>query len=104
MGEKRQRYPEEFKKETVKYIQQRAKSVPDIAEELNIPAGTIHKWLSQYRSLEHEPLVDANILTAQEKIHEQERELKAKSVEIEDLKEELEILKKAVHFFSKDRK
>jgi transposase-like protein len=31
MGEVRQRYPEEFKKETVKYIQQRCKSIPDIA-------------------------------------------------------------------------
>lgn len=104
MGEKRQRYPEEFKKETVKYIQQRCKSVPDIAEELNIPAGTLQQWLSKYRSLENEPMVDTNVLTAQEKIKEQERELKAKSREIDNLKEELEILKKAVHFFSKDRK
>lgn len=104
MGERRQRYPEEFKKETVKYIQQRAKSVPDIAEELNIPAGTLHQWLGKYRSLEHEPTLDVNVLAAQEKIMEQERELQAKTVEIEDLKEELEILKKAVHFFSKDRK
>lgn len=104
MGEIRQRYPEEFKKETVKYIQQRAKSITDIAEELNIPAGTLHKWMTQYRSLENEPGMDVNYLAAQEKIKDQERELKAKSAEIDDLKEELEILKKAVHFFSKDRK
>jgi transposase len=104
MGEQRQRYPEEFKKETVKYIQQRSKSVADIAEELNIPAKTLHNWLSQYRSLEHEPMLDVNYQAAQEKIKEQERELKAKSKEIVDLQEELEILKKAVHFFSKDRK
>lgn len=104
MGEIRQRYPEEFKKETVRYIQQRAKSVTDISEELNIPVGTLQRWMSRYRTLEHEPAVDANFLAAQEKIREQERELKAKATEIDDLKEELEILKKAVHFFSKDRK
>lgn len=104
MGESRQRYPEEFKKETVKYIQQRSKSVTDIAEEMNIPASTLHKWLAQYRGLENEPMLDGNVLAAQEKIKEQEWELKAKSTEIEDLKEELEILKKALHFFSKDRK
>ena len=102
--DKRQRYPEQFKKETVKYIQQRAKSIPDIAEELNIPAGTLSKWMGKYRSLEHEPELDVNVLTAQEKIKEQETELKAKTAEIDDLREELEILKKAVHFFSKDRK
>lgn len=103
MGEKRQRYPEEFKRETVKYIQQRAKSIADIAEELNIPAGTLHQWMGKYRTLEQEETLDVNYRTAQEKIQKQERELKAKSTEIEDLKEELEILKKAVHFFSKDR-
>jgi transposase len=104
MGEKRQRYPEEFKKETVRYIQHRSKSITDIAEELNIPVGTLHQWMGKYRSLEQEPAVDVNYLAAQEKIREQERELQEKSTKIEDLKEELEILKKAVHFFSKDRK
>lgn len=104
MGEKRQRYPEEFKKETVKYIQQRAKSIPDIAEELNIPAGTLTKWMGQYRTLENEPQLDVNVLAAQETIKDQKRELSAKQAEINELKEELEILKKAVHFFSKDRK
>lgn len=97
MSKKRQRYPEKFKKETVKYIQERAKSVPEIAEELNIPAKTLHKWLNQYRALENEPMLETQYRAAQEKIKEQNREL-------EDLKEELEILKKAVHFFSKDRK
>jgi transposase len=41
MVEHRQRYNEDFKPETVKYIQSRAKSIPQIAEELNIPVGTL---------------------------------------------------------------
>ncbi len=47
--ESRQRYNLEFKKETVKYIQERSKSIPEIAEELNIPAGTLTKWMAKYR-------------------------------------------------------
>jgi len=46
MGESRHRYNMEFKKEAVKYIQEKSKSIPQIAEELNIPAGTLSKWLS----------------------------------------------------------
>lgn len=104
MGESRQSYPLEFKKEAVKYVQLRSKSLRDIAEELEIPVGTLQQWMGKYRSLENEPRLDTNQLAALEKIKEQERELEAKSAEIEDLKEELKILKKAVHFFSKDQR
>ena len=38
MGEQRQRYNEEFKQQTVKFIQEQTKTVADIAQELNIPA------------------------------------------------------------------
>ena len=37
MGEQRQRYNEEFKKQTVKFIQEQTKTLGDLAEELNIP-------------------------------------------------------------------
>ncbi|MGO4499363.1 transposase, partial [Paenibacillus sp. 2RAB27] len=43
MGEQRQRYNDEFKQQTVKFIQEQTKSVTEIAEELNIPAGTLHQ-------------------------------------------------------------
>ncbi|AQT86531.1 transposase IS3/IS911 family protein [Paenibacillus larvae subsp. larvae] len=58
MGEQRQRYNEEFKRETVKFIQEQTKSVAEIAQELNILAGTIHQWLSQYRKFENETLAN----------------------------------------------
>lgn len=92
MTEHRQRYNEEFKKETVKFVQQsRAKSIPQIAEELNIPVGTLQKWVAKYRTFEDEPLANQN-------------DLRAAQRKIRDLEEEVEILKKAVHFFSKDPK
>lgn len=33
MGEKRQRFNETFKREAVKYVQERSKSLPQIADE-----------------------------------------------------------------------
>lgn len=88
--QRRQRYNEAFKRETVKYIQSRAKSITEIAEELNIPAGTLRKWLAKYRSFEDEPVANRDELLAAER-------------RIKDLEEENAILKKALHFFSKDR-
>jgi transposase len=98
MGDSRQRYNVEFKKETVKYIQERSKSIPQIAEELNIPAGTLSKWVAKYREFPNEPFVGSGNL--------REEALKTKKLEEKnrDLQEENEILKKALHFFSKDRK
>jgi transposase len=97
MAESRQLYNEEFKRKTVKFIQEQTKTLPQIAEELNIPAGTLRQWMGKYRTLENEPLANAETIRAQEKL------LKQQEREIEDLKEELAILKKAMHIFSKER-
>lgn len=86
MGEQRQRYDDEFKRQTVEYIQKQTKTMPEIAEELNIPVQTLHNW-------------KANA----EKIRELERLLEEKERELADTKEELAIVKKAVHIFSKPR-
>jgi transposase len=96
--QRRQRYSNEFKEETVKYIQQHRKSMPEIAEELNIPVKTLNQWMLQYRKFENEPFVGSGNL------RDADRLLKEKDVQIKDLEEEIAILKKAMHFFSKDRK
>ncbi|GAB2715389.1 transposase [Paenibacillus thermoaerophilus] len=104
MGEQRQHYNEEFKQRTVKYIQEQTKTVGEISLELNIPAGTLHKWLAKYRQFENEPLAGAQRVRELETLlREQERELKAKDRRLADLEEELAIVKKAVHIFSKPR-
>lgn len=104
MGEQRKHYNDEFKQRTVKYIQEQTKSVGDIAQELNIPAGTLHKWLAKYRQFENEPLASAQrVRELEQLLHERERELKAKDRRIADVEEELAIVKKAVHIFSKPR-
>jgi transposase len=97
MSDRRQSYSEEFKMQTVKFIQEQTKTVPQIAEDLGIPAGTIHQWIGKYRKFENEPLLDRDAIRLKDKqIHDQEQE-------IEDLKEEIAILKKAMHIFSKER-
>ena len=104
MGEQRQHYNEEFKQRTVKYIQEQTKSVGDIAQELNIPAGTLHQWVAKYRKFENEPLASAQrVRELEQLLKEMERELKAKDRRIADVEEELAIVKKAVHIFSKPK-
>ncbi len=98
MGESGQRYNLEFKKETVKYIQERSKSIPEIAEELNIPAGTLTKWMAKYREFPNRPFVGSGNLRTSD------QELKRQASRIRDLEEENEILKKAVRIVSPDRK
>lgn len=56
MGEHRQRYSEEFKRETVKFAQeqQQKKSMRDIANELKVPLSSLHEWMSKYRKFEND--------------------------------------------------
>jgi transposase len=97
MAESRQHYNEDFKKKTVKYVQEQTKSLPEIAQELDIPVGTIRQWLSKYREFENEPMASID------RVRELEQLLKVMEQENVDLKEELAIVKKAVHIFSKPR-
>ncbi|RCX16724.1 transposase [Fontibacillus phaseoli] len=97
MSEKRQSYNETFKREAVRYVQEQTKSLPQIAEELNINPDTLRQWVGKYREFENEPINHGETLRNQSQtIHDQQRE-------IEDLKEEIAILKKAMHIFSKER-
>jgi len=105
MGEQRQRYNDEFKRQTVKFIQEQTKTVADIAEELNIPAGTLHQWVAKYRQFENEPLASPErVRELEQLLKEKERELSERDRKIVDIEEELAIVKKAVHIFSKPRK
>jgi transposase len=96
MGE-RQRYNEEFKKQTVKYVQEQTKSIAEICEELQIPKSTLHQWIAQYREFENEAIA------APEKVRQLEQLLKEKERQIADMEEELAIVKKAMHIFSKPK-
>jgi transposase len=97
MKETRQHYSEDFKEKTVKYLQEQSKTLPQLAEELNIPEGTLRQWQAKYRKFENEPLVDREVL------RKKEQQIQEQARTIEDLQEEIAILKKAMHIFSKER-
>jgi transposase len=105
MGTERNRYSEEFKRRTVKYILEQSKTMPEIAAELEISAGVLHNWKALYRD---EFMTES--LSAPDKVRELERLLTEKERinqeqerQNRDLQEELEILKKALHIFGKER-
>lgn len=94
MGKIRKQYSEEFRRKTVEHMEQTHKTLTQLARELDIGVTTLSHWTRQYGSHKKDkstqPLVDYDRL---KKLEQQNRELQ----------EENEILKKAMHFFTKDR-
>lgn len=104
MGEQRQRYNEEFKKQTVKYLQEQTKSMEDVALELSIPAKTLHAWKAKYRELKNEPIATLErVRELEQLLKEKDRELQESRKQKENAEMELAIVKKAVHIFSKPK-
>lgn len=104
MGEQRQRYNEQFKKETVKYIQEQTKTISEICDELSIPKSTVNQWIAQYRQFDQEAVNHPEKIRQLEQVlKDNEAENRRKEREIDELKEELAILKKALHIFSKEK-
>lgn len=93
----RQQYNETFKREVVKYVQDQTKSIEQLADELNINAGTLRNWVGKYREFEKEPVNHVETVRQQSQLIEHQQH------EIDELKEEIAILKKAMHIFSKER-
>jgi transposase len=98
MNDSRQRYNETFRREAVKYVQEQTKTLEQVADELNINLGTLKSWMGKYREFHNEPVNQGEALRQQSQLMEDQQR------EIAELKEELEILKKAMHIFGKERK
>lgn len=97
MTETRQSYDDDFKRQTVKFLQEQTKKLPELAAELQIPVGTLRKWMGKYRELKNEPV------NYSETIRQQAEEIKQLRRTMSDQQEEIAILKKAMHIFSKER-
>ena len=94
----RRTYTAEFKREAVRLSQQPGVSVVQIAEELGVSDHSLYKWRRQAQE-RGELAFPGNgkiALTA-----EQEENLRLKK-ELERVKQERDILKKAVGFFAKE--
>ncbi|NMA85513.1 MAG: transposase [Epulopiscium sp.] len=87
------RYDEAFKIETVKYVSENNKAVAQVAREIGVNENTVHGWVKRYgQQLE---------IKSVKSFSSEEAELQALQKEICDLKEENDILKKAMHYFAK---
>ena len=91
MGKPRRSFTPEFKQEAVDLCRRRGKSECQVARELGIPQPTFNRWMRQAAGA---PAGAKSFLAAEE--------LKLMRRELEQVRMERDILKKAVAFFAKE--
>ena len=91
MGQSRRSFTPQFKPEAVDLCRRTGKSECQVARELGIPQSTFNRWMRQVAGAVH----GSNSFLATE-------ELKVLRREVEQLRMERDILKKAVAFFAKE--
>ena len=96
-GQKRRVYTKEFKEETIALVLNRGMSVSQVSKDLGIEASLLYKWLRQYKS---DPRHSFPGKGHQKPEDEELRKLKR---ELADVKEERDILKKAISIFTKTK-
>jgi transposase-like protein len=91
------KYEREFKLNAVKLYRESGKSLGKIAEDLGIPMTTLAQWVTQFRDHGETSFVGSGSLQpCNEEIYKLRKALA-------DVKQERDILKKAVAIFSKAR-
>jgi len=91
----KRRYDKAYKLEVLNMIQQSDRTIKSIAQELEIHPGVISRWRRQFRDQENDAFPGKG-----HQIPEDE-EIRRLKKELADVKEERDILKKAVAFFAK---
>jgi transposase len=91
----RRKFDQEFKQEAVKLVFDGKRTVVDVARSLGVHENLLHKWKRQY---EEDP---QGSFPGKGHIKPQDEELKRLQRENANLREEREILKKALAIFSK---
>ncbi len=90
-------YTPEFKREAVRLAQTSGKPIAQVARELGISDTSIHQWRKELTVHHSEAFPGSGHQTAQE---EEVRRLKR---ELEIVKQERDILKKAISIFSREK-
>lgn len=94
---KRKSYTAEFKKDTVKLVLDGGRTAVDVAKGLGIHENLIYKWIKQYRE------DSLNSFPGKGRLKPDDEEIRKLRRELMDVKEERDILKKAINIFSKTR-
>jgi transposase len=96
MGRINRKYDKEFKLEAIRLQETSGKSVSQIEMELGITSGLLNKWRVRYRNAGAAGFVGSGQQT------EVEAELRRLKREVDILRQERDILKKAMQVFARD--
>lgn len=88
---KRRKYSQEYQQDVLNMLKTGEKKVSELSKELGISEQVIYRWYKKARPKSLE----------EEKVSEQEKELRELRARLADVTEERDILKKAVSIFSK---
>jgi transposase len=95
MAKRNKKYTEEFKRDAVRLMKNRGKrTVAQIADDLGVTDGMLYKWAEKF---DQQPSVKKN--DQGETLEQENRRLRR---EVEQLRVERAILKKAAAFFAKE--
>ena len=97
MSKKRRQFDRAFKVEAVRLVTEERRSVAVVARDLGIGENLLHRWKQQFTDQQEQAFVGTGNLSVEQ------AELRRLQRENTDLREERDILKKAISVFS-DRK
>jgi transposase len=95
---RRKNYSREFKKEAVALITDKGYSIAEASRNLGVEYSVLRRWKMQ---LADDP---QNAFPGKGRQHPADQELRNLKKELERVKEERDILKKALAYFAEDRK
>lgn len=91
-------FDKEYKIMAVKRVQESGKAVTEVARELDVSPSTLHGWITKL--CKH----GEDAFPGNGNLHSTDEEMLKLRREIQDLKEENAILKKAAAYFAKNQK
>ena len=93
----KRQYTTEFKREVLAMAAKGEKSVPELERDLGITPGLVYKWRRRYRINEER----GELAPSEDQAAAEIRRLKR---ELEVMRQERDILKKAIQIFSQDQR
>ncbi len=95
---RRRKFDKEFKFEAVRLVVEEGRSVAEVARNLGIHENLLHVWKKRYKEDMSYPFPGKG------RLRPEDDELRRLKKELEDVKQERDILKKALAIFSKEPK
>lgn len=95
---RRRRFDKEFKLEAVRLVVEEGRPVAEVSRGLGIHENLLHVWKRRYK----EDMLDP--FPGKGRLRPDDAELRRLKKELEDVKQERDILKKALAIFSKEPK